>query len=57
MRAGIDLQKIVHGFLKPEAVLFEFARQGAAPIDVYFRAPYIMKRFNQLGELDECPWI
>jgi len=26
----------------------------SAPIDVYFRGPYIMKRFNQLGEPNEC---
>jgi hypothetical protein len=57
MRAGFDLVKIVHAFSGWETVLFEFMATPASPIDVYFRAPYIMKRFNQLGEPNECPWI
>ena len=57
MLAGIDLQKIVHAFLQHKTVLFEFARRLSALIAVYFRVPYIMKRFNQLGELNQCRWI
>jgi hypothetical protein len=57
MRAVFDLLKIVHGFRVPETVLFKFVCGAAALKGVSFRTPYIMKRFNQLGEPDECRWI
>jgi hypothetical protein len=56
MRADFDLMKIVHGFRWRETVLFEFVRGAVVRRDASFRAPYIMKRFNQLGELCKCRW-
>jgi len=54
MRAGFDLLKIVHAFPVRETVLFAFVRHAAILKDMPFRTAYIMKRFNQLGEPDEC---
>ena len=50
-RRSSILWEIVHAFLAREAVLFPFCAGLCARMDVFSRAPYIMKRFNQLGEL------
>jgi hypothetical protein len=42
------LAKIVHAFRAVEAVLFEFTPALNNQMDVPLRAPYIIKRFNQL---------